>query len=129
MKKIFAYTLTAVLLGAVIMLFPLRVLFASYSEEGPITLTMAQTEEGSTTLTGELRTLSYLDSLQGDSLPEESLQKLREAYGLDAAKSQPTDPFVGILAVSFIVALVVYFLFGRRRPDSAYRYYQYLRRF
>jgi hypothetical protein len=126
MKKLFAYTLTAILLGAVIMLFPLRILFASYSQEGPITLTMAQTDEGSTTWTGELRTLSYLESLQGDSLSEESLQKLRETYGFDAVQSQPTDPFVGILGISFFVALVVYFLFRRRRPDSAYRHSQYL---
>jgi len=124
MKKIFAYTLTAILLGAGIMLFPLRMLFASYSQEGPITFTIARTDEGSTTWTGELRTLSYLENLQGDSLSEENLQKLRETYGLDTA--QPTDPFVGILAISFFVALVAYLLFRRRRPDSAYRYSQYL---
>jgi len=109
MKKIFAYTLTAVLLGAVIMLFPLRILYASYGEEGPIAGTAPY-----------LRTFSEL----------EGLQKPDGNQYYDTIKtSQPTDPFVGILAVSFFVALVAYLLFRRRRPDSSYRYSQFLRRF
>ena len=106
MKKLFAYTVTAVLLGAVIMLFPLRIYFMEQSEEGPIAGTAPY-----------LRTLSEL----------EGLQKSNDTYNSDTLRtSQPTDPFVGILAISFLVALVAYFLFRRRRPDSAYRYSQYL---
>ena len=107
MKKIFAYTFTAILLGAVIMLLPIHLLFVTPSDEGMYTCTLSQV----------------------DRSQEESLQKLREMYGLDAAKSQPSNPFVGILATSFFVALVAYLLFRRRRPDSEYRYSQYLRRF
>jgi len=104
MKKIIAYTSAAILLGAMMMLFPIHLLFVTRSEEGRYAYTLAQV----------------------DSSQEESMQKLREAYGLDAAKSQPTDPFVGTLALSFLVALVVYLLVRRRRPYSSYRYYPFL---
>jgi len=111
MKKIFVYTLTAILLGSVIILFPIRLFYASHGEEGPIA-----------GIAPYVRTYSDLESLQ-----EESLQKPSGTYGLDPVKtSQPADPFVGTLALSFIVALVVYLLLRRRRPDSAYRYYPFL---
>ena len=118
MKKIFAYSLTAILLGAVIILFPLQIFSASHGVEGPVT-----------PVAPYLRTLPQLACEQEGSWADENLQKLRETYGLGTVESQPTDPFVGILAISFFVALVAYFLFRRRRPDSAFRYSQYLRRF
>jgi len=111
MKKIFAYTLTAILLGAVITLFPLRIFYVSQGEEGPL-----------------LGASPYFKSLD----QSESYETLREMYGYSdtgTVSLEPTDPFVGILGISFFVALVVYFLFRRRRPDSAYRHSQYLRRF
>jgi len=119
MKKIFAYSLTAILLGAGIMLFPLRLFYVSHGEEGPIVA-----EDGAL----------YAKSLD----QSESWLRLcsPERYGysgsitppLDVEKvtAQPTDPFVGILALSFFVALVVYLLVGRRRPYPSYRYYPFL---
>lgn len=111
MKKIFAYSLTAVLLGAGIMLFPLQIFYVSHGEAGP--------------LTGSVPYVKSLDQ-------SESYMTLREMYGYSDTgilSIEPTDPFVGILAISFFVALVFYLLFKRRRPDSSYRYSQYLRRF
>jgi len=111
MKKILAYTLTAILLGSVIMLFPVRLFYASHGEEGPIA-----------GIAPYVRTYSDLASLQ-----EESLQKPSGTYSLDPVKtSQPADPFVGTLALSFLIALVVYLLFRRRRPYSSDRYYPFL---
>lgn len=118
MKKIFAYTLTAIFLGAAIMLFPLRLFYVSHGEEGPI-----------------LGASPYFKSLD----QSESWGRLAspDVYGppesftppLDVEKvsSQPTDPFIGTLALSFLIALVVYFFFRRRRPYSSYRYYPFLR--
>jgi len=111
MKKIFAYTITAILLGSVIMLFPVRLFYASHGEEGPIVGAAPY-----------VRTYSDLASLQ-----EESLQKPSGTYGLDPVKtSQPTDPFVWTLALSFWIALVFYLLFRRRRPYASYRHYPFL---
>jgi len=118
MKKIFAYTLTAVLLGAVITLLPLQLFYASHGEEGPL-----------------LSRSPYVKSLD-QSESWEGLSQDQYTYPgsftppLDAENvtSQPTDPFIGTLAISFFVALVAYFLFRRRRPDSAYRHSQYLLR-
>lgn len=119
MKKLFVYTLTAVLLGAVITLLPLQLFYASHGEEGPF-----------------LGASPYFKSLdQSESWGELCSQDQYTYPGsftppLDAENvtSQPTDPFVGMLAISFFVALVAYFLFRRRRPDSAYRHSQYLLR-
>lgn len=120
MKKIFAYTLTAVLLGAVLMLFPLRIFYVFHGEEGPLI-----------DRSPYVKSLAQSDSWEALSSLDQYTRPESFTSPLDAENvtTQPTDPFVGILAVSFLVALVVYFLFGRRRPDPWYRYSQYLRRF
>lgn len=119
MKKLFAYTLTAVLLGAVIMLFPLRVFYLSHGEEGPLI-----------DRSPYVKSLAQSDSWEALSSLNQYARPESFAPPLDAENvtTHPTDPFVGILAISFFVALIVYLLFRRRRPDSAYRYSHFLRR-
>ena len=119
MKKVFAYTITAVLLGSVIMLSPLQLFYVSHGEEGVFT-----------------RSAPYIGTLDQSI----SWGKLccPETYGypesvtppLDAEKvaTQPNDPFIGALGLSFFVALIAYLLFRRRRPEVPYRHSQYFLR-
>lgn len=103
LKKILAYTLTAVLLGSVIMLSPLQLFYVSHGEEGVFT-----------------RSAPYIETL--DQSP---------SWGTSEAEkvaTHPTDPFIESLALSFLVALIAYLLFRRRRPDISYRHSQYFLR-
>ena len=116
MKKVFAYTLTAIVLGSVIMLFPLRLFYVSHGEEGPL-----------------LSGAPYVKSLDQSESYRELLSP--EQYGPPASftppldvenvTAQPTDPFVGTLALSFLIAFIIYLFFRRRRPYSSYRYYPF----
>mgnify|MGYP001098177937 FL=1 len=121
MKKIFAYSLTAILLGAGIILFPLKMFYASHGEEGPIAV-----------VGGSLYVQSLDESESYRALCSPDVYGYPESFTppLDVEKvtAQPTDPFVGILALSFFVALVVYLLVRRRRPYPSYRYYPFLPR-
>jgi len=103
LKKILAYTFTAVLLGSVIMLSPLQLFYVSQGEGGLLTCNAPY-----------IRTPDQLASWGSP----------------DAEKvaTHPTDPFVGALALSFFVALVAYLLLRRRRPDVSYRHSQYFLR-
>jgi len=116
MKKIIAYTSAAVLLGIVIMLFPLRLFYSSHGEEGPVI--------GSAPY---FVTLEQSPSYRALVSPEKYGYPESFTPPLDAENvtTQPTDPFVEISALSFFIALVIYLLFRRRRPDSSYRYSQF----
>lgn len=103
LKKILAYTLTAVLLGSVIMLSPLQILYVSRGEGGLVTLSPPY-----------FRSIDQLTSWG--------------ASEAEKVATHPTDPFVGALALSFFVALAAYLLFRRRRPDVSYRHSQYFLR-
>jgi len=103
LKKILAYTLTAVLLGSVIMLSPLQILYVSRGEGGLLACNAP-----------------YVISI--DQSP---------SWGTSEAEkvaTHPTDPFIESLALSFFVALIAYLLFRRRRPDVSYRHSQYFLR-
>lgn len=115
MKRIFAYTLTAILLGAGIMLFPLRLFYVSHGEEGPL-LSEAP----------YVKSLDQSESYRGLLSPEQYGSPASFTPPLDVEKvtTQPTDPFIGILAFSFLVALVVYLLVRRQTPSLSYRYYR-----
>ncbi len=104
MKKALLYMATAVSLGAVIMLLPLRIFFMSHGEEGP--------------LVGHAPYITRLTE-------SESWQRLTETYEDEVRTGvyEPADPFVGILGISFFLALVAYLIFKRRRPYPSYHYY------
>jgi len=121
MKKIFAYSLTAILLGAGIMLFPLRLFYVSHGEEGPIVA------EGGALY---VKSLDQSESWLRLSSPQTYGYPTSFTPPLDVEKitTQPTDPFIETLAISFFVALVAYLFIRRRRPDSSYRYSEFLLR-
>lgn len=108
MKRALLYTVTAVLLGAVVMLLPLGLFFMAHGEQGPF---VGQAPY--------LKPLAESESWQGMTT---------ETYDHEAGRviREPADPFVGILGVSFLVSLVVYVVFKRRRPYSSYEYYPLL---
>lgn len=107
MKKALLYTATAVLLGAVIMLLPLRIFFMAHGEEGP--------------LVGRAPYFKPLD------LSESWKSMTTETYDHEArgVVHEPADPFVVILGVSFFFSLIVYLIFKRRRPYPSYRDYPF----
>jgi hypothetical protein len=49
----------------------------------------------------------------------ERLEALEGTYGLDEPKYTSAD--IDVFAISFVVALVVYVLFKRKKPDRDYR--------
>lgn len=104
MKKTLFYVAGAVFLGAVTMLLPLRVFLAAYGEEGPLMFHPPY-----------VKTLAAWE--RGDSL-------IPERYD-HRVVHESADPFVAILGVSFVSALVVYVIFKRRRPYPSYRYHQF----
>lgn len=108
MKKAFLYVSLAIVLGVVIMLFPLWTYFMRYGEEGPIT-----------------DTPPYIKPMSAsDNLPDYTKARTEStsAFGGSNVQSQPVDVSLQILAVGFIVAIVVYVVVRRRvaRPTSTY---------
>jgi len=111
MKKAILYTFAAIVIGVGIMLFPLWTFFRSYGEEGPIIGTppyikpmyaspnyQAYTEEQKalfpTTFSGTLR--DYEE------------------------RAKPTDSFLQMLTIGFIVALVAYVVVRRKSSRPTY---------
>ena len=91
------------MLGAVIMLLPLQIFYMVHGEEGP-----------------------YIKPL----FASESWKRLTtETYDNEAMRvvHEPADPFVGILGISFFLALVLYLIVKRQRPYPSYRYYPFFR--
>jgi len=102
MKKAFLYVSLAIVLGVVVMLFPLWTYFRSVNEEGPI---------------GFTDSMPYFKPMTAsENLPEYMRTKTEAipAYGGSNVKAQPTDASLQILAIGFIVAMVVYVIVRRR---------------
>jgi hypothetical protein len=52
----------------------------------------------------------------------ERMEALEGTYGLDKPKYTLAD--IDVFAISFVIALVVYVLFKRKRPDRDYRRFE-----